>query len=286
MLGELRALLNNEDTGLDQLLNVRLGEHGSRQLLVVRKWADFFLRYKKNGHEDFAYHLSTLNAMIAKAARKERNFGLAKQFLAKVLVCDSAGVSAVDLDRHVQGMDFGAGALCPTPEHASCLRQYAKIAFTAGDTAAAGGLLTGLVGSFSSLFLLSAAPPPAELSEVSSRALRNLACWVRADEALLQQVAGDSFQSILELERDSAGAVEFLPGAAADDAGMVVGRLLRLAVIQSPHLAKLWKSLADWALETGERVLQSCEKDGMALQGRREKSCRDGRVFVGFWMPN
>ena len=36
----------------------------------------------------------------------------------------------------------------------------------------------------------------------------------------------------------------------------MLGRLLRLAVIQEPRLAKAWNELADWSYQMGARVLE------------------------------
>ena len=39
---------------------------------------------------------------------------------------------------------------------------------------------------------------------------------------------------------------------ASSDCDMVIGRLLKLATVMSPHLAKIWHEFANWALEMGE----------------------------------
>ena len=36
----------------------------------------------------------------------------------------------------------------------------------------------------------------------------------------------------------------------------MLGRLLRLAVIQDPGLAKAWNELADWSYQMGQRVIE------------------------------
>ena len=42
---------------------------------------------------------------------------------------------------------------------------------------------------------------------------------------------------------------------ASSDCDMVIGRLLKLATVMSPHLAKIWHEFANWALEMGKFIL-------------------------------
>ena len=47
--------------------------------------------------------------------------------------------------------------------------------------------------------------------------------------------------------------------ATEDD--LVIGRLLRLSVLQDPRLAKAWKRLGDWAYEIGQKVVEDATKN-------------------------
>ena len=49
---------------------------------------------------------------------------------------------------------------------------------------------------------------------------------------------------------------------ASSDCDMVIGRLLKLATVMSPHLAKIWHEFANWALEMGKSSLHFSIIDG------------------------
>ena len=55
------------------------------------------------------------------------------------------------------------------------------------------------------------------------------------------------------------------------DIDMVIGRLIRLAVVQAPHIAKIWNNLANWSLELGEKTLSSCDGNRIELTGEEKE---------------
>ena len=55
---------------------------------------------------------------------------------------------------------------------------------------------------------------------------------------------------------------------------MVIGRLLRLAVIQAPNLAKIWNNLANWSLDLGERTLTAIEGNIIELNAEEKENIR------------
>ena len=67
---------------------------------------------------------------------------------------------------------------------------------------------------------------------------------------------------------------------ASSDCDMVIGRLLKLATVMSPHLAKIWHEFANWALEMGEKVLASSTNAGRipltSLEENRLKETTQG----------
>ena len=108
-----------------------------------------------------------------------------------------------------------------------------------------------------------------ELLDESSRALLNLSDWLRDDSGLLESVYPEMKSSksdlatltqILHMESVTPGSRDSLQkpipvSSTSTDTDLVLGRLLRLAVIQDPGLAKAWNELADWSYGMGGRVL-------------------------------
>ena len=104
----------------------------------------------------------------------------------------------------------------------------------------------------------------------SSRALLNMTIWLKEDTSLFESVYPEmkSSQSdlatltqVLQLESMTQGNRDSLQKpipvtSSSSETDLVLGRLLRLAVIQEPSLAKLWNELADWSYQMGGRVLE------------------------------
>ena len=100
-----------------------------------------------------------------------------------------------------------------------------------------------------------------ELLSESSRALLNLVDWLKEDSNLFESVYPEmkstksdlaTLNQVLCLESVTPGSREsFLKPipvtSTSSETDLVLGRLLRLAVIQEPRLAKAWHELADWS---------------------------------------
>lgn len=258
---------NKEGSNLDRLLSFRAECHSSKQLILIKQWGSFFIQHRKN-KANYFFHLSALDLEIAKAARREENFDLAKTYLSKVLLIGEPKAPNVNLDTFISSMDFSGSRL--TAEKAACIRQCAKISYKWRNKQSAVNYLTSLVGGISHNF-------PADsfhslYFEVCSRSLHTMAKWFRDDPSLIEQVYPDTANKItldhvLAVEQQAImHHLDFLPMVeSASDNDMVVGRLLRLSVIQSPQLAKLWNSFADWALDMGEKFLASCERESIGI---------------------
>ena len=122
----------------------------------------------------------------------------------------------------------------------------------------------------------------------SSRALLNLTGWLKDDSELFESVYPEMKSSksdmvtvtqILHLESVTPGSRDSLQkpipiSTTSTETDLVLGRLLRLAVIQDPGLAKAWNELADWSYQMGARVLD------MAAQKDNKTDLTDDEVIL------
>ena len=81
---ELIGIKERGITMLARILKIEKGCSSSELLLIIKKWGEFFIKFRKN-NPDFHYQLSNINLEIARVARKEKNFGLSESFLIKSL---------------------------------------------------------------------------------------------------------------------------------------------------------------------------------------------------------
>ena len=81
---ELIGIKERGNTMLARILKIEKGCSSSELLLIIKKWGEFFIKFRKN-NPDFHYQLSNINLEIARVARKEKNYGLSESFLIKSL---------------------------------------------------------------------------------------------------------------------------------------------------------------------------------------------------------
>ena len=113
------------------------------------------------------------------------------------------------------------------------------------------------------------------LLQESSRALLNLSNWLCDEKGLFESVYPEmkgpssdlaTLTQVLALEAITPGTRDTLAkplpiATTGSDLDLVIGRLLRLAVLQEPTLGKAWSRLADWAYNFGQQHLEA-GKDG------------------------
>ena len=278
---ELRSLAAHDPTvvngsRLDLLLTYKNASHRSRQLLWIKKWGDFFYQYQKVDYPQLAEHLNALNLEISKTARREENFDLSYLYLFKALIGGFHSTAPKErLAGYVHSLNFSSAVL--SPDRTACIRQYAKLSHLNGDREGAVRAMCGIANSVGQL-VYHADPSVNEQPELfneMSRSLHSLATWFRRDQGLLDAVypemapssnyssGGVTLTDVLHMETCLMGPVDFLPVVEqAADSDMVIGRLLRHAVNQAPLMAKLWRSLASWSSDLGDRVLEACQKGG------------------------
>ena len=71
-------------TLLPRLLKTERNGSSTELLLIIRRWAEFFLRFHKTSPECYQ-RLQELNLEVGRVARKEKNTGLSSRFLLRCL---------------------------------------------------------------------------------------------------------------------------------------------------------------------------------------------------------
>ena len=258
------------------------------QLILIKKWGEFFTQFRKNNPK-FYFQLNSLNLEIAIVARKERNFRMASSYLRKLLIGSNPEITLKD---YMKQLDLTSSLL--SVERASSLRQAAKLIHVLGDGDAGllsvqtlCGIATSIHTTYSYQYQQGQGTDSSmtELLEISSRSLNTMAKWLKNEPLLFEQVYPDMISAfsdrstvahVLQLEQSSPAPTiqDFLSNSNAIIPGqnnstvetdLIIGRLIRLAVVQAPHVAKIWNNLANWSLEAGEKNLSSCNSNTIEL---------------------
>merc|ERR1719320_1713051 len=283
---ELTSIKERGPTVLSRMLKNEKGGSSTDLLLIIKKWGEFFLRFRKNNPECH-YQISSLNLEIARVARKEKNFCLSEKFLLKSLTGRTN--YNIGLEEYVKSYDFFSAGI--SQERVVGLRQSSKVFMRSGSHTKELAVRTicGLalaVGQHQATQYTK----QVDLLEESSRALLNLTQWLREDSKLLESVYPEmksnksdlaTLTQILHLETVTGGTRDSLQkpipvSLTSTDTDIVLGRLLRLAVIQDPGLAKAWNELADWSYQMGQRVIdQAGQQDNQTDLTEEEKRAVD-----------
>ena len=251
---EFSALIEDPYNLKNSKLNVLVShESGKSQpdqigsMILIKKWSDFLSKLRGNM---FQSELQNLNLEIAIVARKTKNYATASKHLQSALWGQDPN-QLIEVKSYLRQMNFNAAIL--NIERASCLRQAAKLVHAMGDDKEDLALYT-MSGLVSNILTMDSygIQTTEELRCISARALNNLTSWLKADPAKVTLVG-----QLLEHEAHSIS--DILEPFAGDEPELAVGRLLRLAVIQAPLLAKSWQKLANWSLEMGEKILLSLD---------------------------
>ena len=257
------------------------------QLILIKKWGEFFTQFRKNNPK-YYFQLNSLNLEIAIVARKERNYKTSGSYLRKLLIGPNTELTLKD---YMKQLDLSNSLL--SVERASSLRQAAKLVHVLGDGDAGllsvqtlCGIATSIFSTYSYQYQQGQGTDSSmtELLEISSRSLNTMAKWLKAEPILFEQVYPEMISAfsdrstvthVLQLEENSPAPTvqDFLiPDGIlfrhinnSADTDLVIGRLIRLAVVQAPHVAKIWNNLANWSLEVGEKNLSTCENNTIEL---------------------
>ena len=119
---ELVSIKDRGQTMLARILKIEKGCSSSELLLIIKKWGEFFLRFRK-GNSELHYQINNINLEIARVARKEKNYGLSEKFLLKTLTGRST--FNYSLEEFVQSYEFFSTVV--SPERVSGLRQAGKV---------------------------------------------------------------------------------------------------------------------------------------------------------------
>lgn len=125
---ELISIKERGVTMLARILKIEKGCGSSELLLIIKKWGEFFVRFRKN-NPDFHYQISNINLEIARVARKEKNFGLSEKFLLKTLTGRTN--YNIGLEDFLKNYDFLSAGV--SHDRVLGLRQAAKV-FSSSST--------------------------------------------------------------------------------------------------------------------------------------------------------
>ena len=127
---ELVGIKERGITMLARILKIEKGCSSSELLLIIKKWGEFFIKFRKN-NPDFHYQLSNINLEIARVARKEKNYGLSEGFLLKSLT--GRYNMNIRLEEYVKTYDFFTpGSI--SNDRVAGLRQSGKVFAASTDS--------------------------------------------------------------------------------------------------------------------------------------------------------
>ncbi|XP_012271718.1 serine/threonine-protein kinase SMG1 isoform X2 [Orussus abietinus] len=270
-LGE-SILLRYVSTGLADLVagkprnvfhliqNEKLDSLGTSSLARVLWWSSYFTR--SSGEIESSDEVANLRLRVARSARKQGNFGLARRELTRYFLGERGLLSEEDLQVPefqdlVRTIREAATRVRWTGNEARAFRELAKLLFgmelpqDALDicSATALGVARALVSGERSK----------DLRETGTKLLLTIGKWVQQESRLAE--GNHRLEELLEFEAGhNDGSMDELFAGTADlvpDAEMAIGRLLHLGVNQCHDLPRAWSSLASWCYKWGRKIVDS-----------------------------
>lgn len=229
-------------------------------------WSEFF---EHMGIQNQSTAISELRVTTARTARKEKNLGFALRLLAREL-----GAPAKSSLEEVAKVQMKANDL-KSPLELRSLTEVAKVLHAADKKDHAVCVVVHGAQSIRN-------SENAILQERGSRLLLTLAKWIQADPCLA--VCRDNNSAISHLlEQDLAGGANLLDiqncSLLTQNGVQIIpttdtsiGRLLRLAVVQCPQLAKAWSHFANWCYRWGRKAVDVTSEIGGQLSAA-DKAC-------------
>ncbi|KAJ1529376.1 hypothetical protein ONE63_006163 [Megalurothrips usitatus] len=213
--------------------------------------------------------ISELRVATARVARKEKNLGFTLRLLAREF-----GAPVKSTLEELAKVELSNKDLTTTL-HLKSLTELAKTLHAADKKDYAVRVVSHGVQSIRN-------SENAVLQERGSRLLLTLAKWLQSEPTLA--ICGDNNNAIsLLLEQDLAGGADLLDIQNCSlltqngvqiipTADTTVGRLLRMAVVQCPQLAKSWAHFANWCYRWGRRAVDVTSEIGGQLSSA-DKAC-------------
>ncbi|XP_034250537.1 serine/threonine-protein kinase SMG1 [Thrips palmi] len=256
--GPLLLPLSAQDTNLKNL---------NSGILSNALWWSEFLEHM--GIQNQTTSISELRVTTAHTARKEKNLGFALRLLSREL-----GAPAKSSLQEVAKVQINTPHLS-SPLELRALTEVAKVLYAADKKDYAVSVVVHGAQRIRN-------SEDAILQERGSRLLLTLAKWIHADPSLA--VCGDNKSAISHLlEQDIAGGADLLDIQNCSlltqngvqiipTTDTTIGRVLRLAVVQCPQLAKSWAHFANWCYRWGRRAVDVTNEIGGQLSAA-DKAC-------------
>ncbi|XP_071818149.1 serine/threonine-protein kinase SMG1-like isoform X2 [Apostichopus japonicus] len=257
---------------------------------------------------EIAVHLTELHLAVASLARKLGNLKLADNYLSSEVMWMTNGPSRFKLDRSspqkplVTVMEEGTTKDLSTLVSFRLERECCKLFHSSNQKPQAWEQMASIILKYTTLSN-PAIPTGADylrICELNSRSLCGLVKWLTVDYRsavpYLKQARGTdlgdmsnlakSLFMLLEMEQNGSLQglglgmyIQQVPGSsgvgaspAINENDAVCGRLLHLATMQCPSLAKAWASLAAWCYRWGRKAVDRASEEETANLSSEEKS--------------
>ncbi|KAK3930101.1 Serine/threonine-protein kinase SMG1 [Frankliniella fusca] len=270
-------------TGLADLLNIHHNETGP--LLLPLSSQSLNLKYLGSGilsnalwWSEYLEHMgilqptpsiSELRVATVRTARKEKNLNFSLRLLGREL-----GAPVNSSLEELAKLEINNEDL-KTPLQLQSLSELAKVLHAADKKDHAVCVVAHGVQSIRN-------SENALLQERGSRLLLTLAKWLQTEPSLSASSENSSAISLL-LEQDPVGGADLLDIQNCSlltqngvqiipTTDTIVGRLLRLAVVQCPQLAKSWAHFANWCYRWGRKAVDVTSEIGGQLSSA-DKAC-------------
>ncbi|KAJ8664855.1 hypothetical protein QAD02_006517 [Eretmocerus hayati] len=228
-------------------------------LSQVLWWSDYFGRFNDSSSSE----VGSLRLHVARAARREGNFGLAQRELGRYF--GSATNMGTDLTTIVDGVVKGSeeinaelSGLVWSKDNTRAFRETSKLLhdMERPDEALKVCCITALGISKSVVAAGEDAPP--ELREMGTKLLLTLGKWIQHDTKLEENPQLQELLSFESLNND--GLMDKLFGKTTEmipASDVVVGKLVQLGVNQCPDLPDAWSNFAAWCYKWGRKIVDN-----------------------------
>ncbi|XP_058794779.1 serine/threonine-protein kinase SMG1 [Phymastichus coffea] len=251
----------------------KLGLLDSSVLTQILWWSDYFKRSDKSG----GCSLSEVNGLrlhVARSARKEGNFALARRELAKYFAISGLGGPGQDIDDNAGDDDHhhrrfqavvdgiigcGSESLQPinwTKDNMRAFREMSKLLYNMNQCEEAVKVCSVTALGISRSIVDSGEQTLPEVREVGTKVLLTLGKWIQLDAKLDDNPQLDELLYFESLHNDGLMAklfgktTELIPAA-----DIIVGKLVQLGVNQCPDLPTAWSNFAAWCYKWGRKIV-------------------------------
>ncbi|KAK0173761.1 hypothetical protein PV328_006909 [Microctonus aethiopoides] len=242
----------------------------SNTMSQILWWSEYFARFSVNKSWDNQFitdQVASLRLDVAKFARKEGNFKLAKRQIAKYFIKNHLVALDTALQQNLDEYKFSditASVLNKpiiidwTKNNMRAFREMSKLLYSMElvDDAVKVCSITALGISKA---IMGSNEDSTELRETGSKLMLTLGKWIQqqeiiiADNSQLKELLG--FEAILNggLKDEIFGkTTELIPYS-----DIIIGKLMQLGVSQCPELSAAWSNFAGWCYKWGRKIVDN-----------------------------